>query len=125
MGEVYRAHDSKLRRDVALKVLPAAFAYDNDRMARFEREAYVLASLSHPNIASIFGIEDSGDARALVMELVDGATLAETLAKGAMPLEEALHVARQIADAIQDAHDLGVIHRDLQPRNLHITPDRA
>ncbi|HEV2202852.1 MAG TPA: protein kinase [Bryobacteraceae bacterium] len=125
MGEVYRAQDTKLRRDVALKVLPAAFAHDADRMTRFEREARVLASLSHPNIASIFGIEDSGVARALVMELVDGATLAEMLTRGPLPLEEALHVARQMADAIEYAHDRGVIHRDLKPANVKITPDGA
>jgi len=125
MGEVYRAQDTKLRRDVALKVLPAAVAHDADRMTRFEREARLLASLSHPNIASIFGIEDSGDSRALVMELVEGPTLAERIAHGAIPLDEALDIARQIADAIEYAHERGVIHRDLKPANVKITPDGA
>ncbi len=122
MGEVSRAHDTKLRRDVALKVVPPAFASDPERMGRFEREAYVLASLSHPNIASIYGIEESGDTRALVMELVEGPTLAERIQPGRIPLEEALEIARQLADAIEYAHERGVIHRDLKPANIKITP---
>src|SRR5579863_10469784 len=123
MGEVSRAHDTKLRRDVALKVLPPAFASDPERMGRFEREAYVLASLSHPNIASIHGIEESGATRALVMELVEGPTLAERIQPGPIPLQEALEIARQVVDAIEYAHDHGVIHRDLKPANIKITPD--
>src|SRR5580704_1574960 len=113
MGEVYRARDTKLDRDVAIKVLPAALAQDPERLARFEREAKVLASLNHPNIAQIYGIED----RALVMELVDGQTL-----RGPLPLETALNYARQIADALEAAHDKNIIHRDLKPANIMITP---
>ena len=123
MGEVSRAHDTKLRRDVALKVVPPAFTSDPERMARFEREAHVLASLSHPNIASIYGIEESGDTRALVMELVEGPTLAERIQPGPIPLEEALEIARQMVAAIEYAHDHGVIHRDLKPANIKITPE--
>ena len=118
MGEVYRAHDTKLGRDVAIKVLPPAFADDVLRMARFEREAHVLASLNHPNIAAIYGIEQG----ALVMELVAGSTLAERLAAGAVPIEEALPIARQIAEGLEAAHDHGVVHRDLKPANVKITP---
>ncbi|HEV2423894.1 MAG TPA: protein kinase [Terriglobia bacterium] len=149
MGEVYRATDTKLGRDVALKVLPENFANDADRMARFQREAQVLASLNHPNIAAIYGLEESGGVRALVMELVEGPTLAErlsaapaiarysraagnpavssagTVAMRASPLrvEEALHIARQIAGALEYAHDRGIIHRDLKPANVKITPE--
>ena len=123
MGEVSRAHDTKLRRDVALKVVPPAFTSDPERMARFEREAHVLASLSHPNIASIYGIEESGDTRALVMELVEGPTLAERIQPGPIPLEEALEIARQMVAAIEYAHEHGVIHRDLKPANIKITPE--
>ena len=112
MGAVYRATDTKLNRDVAIKVLPPAFAQDSDRMARFEREAQVLASLNHPNIAAIYGIELG----ALVMELVDGETL-----QGPLPLETALNYARQIAEALEAAHDKGIIHRDLKPANVMIT----
>jgi len=101
MGEVYRASDTKLHRDVAIKLLPEVFASDPDRMARFSREAQVLASLSHPNIAAIHGLEDSGGRRALVMELVEGETLAERLKKGPLPLEEALGIARQVAEALE------------------------
>ena len=118
MGEVWRATDTKLNRDVAIKVLPEAFANDPDRMARFTREAQVLASLNHPNIAAIYGVEE----RALVMELVDGQTLAERMARGAMPLDEALPIAGQIADALEYAHERGVVHRDLKPANIKITP---
>ena len=123
MGEVSRAHDTKLRRDVALKIVPPAFTSDPERMGRFEREAHVLASLSHPNIASIFGIEESGATRALVMELVEGPTLAERIQPGPIPLQEALEIARQVVAAIEYAHDHGVIHRDLKPANIKITPD--
>jgi serine/threonine protein kinase len=123
MGEVYRARDTKLGRDVALKVLPDALARDQERLARFEREAKVLASLNHPNIAQIYGVEDSGDVRALVMELVPGATLGDRIKTGALPLSDALVVAKQIADALEAAHDRGVIHRDLKPANVMHTPD--
>src|SRR5437899_7767857 len=114
MGEVYRATDTKLGRDVAIKVLPEAFAEDADRMARFEREAQVLASLNHPNIAAIYGIEQN----AIVMELVEGEDLQTPL-----PLETALDYARQIADALEAAHEKGIIHRDLKPANIMITPE--
>jgi len=118
MGEVYRATDTKLRRDVAIKVLPQAFVEDPERLARFEREAQLLAQLQHPNIASIYGIEDSGDTKALVMELVEGPTLAERLESGSIPLKESLSLARQIAEALEEAHEKGIIHRDLKPQNI-------
>jgi len=121
MGEVYRANDSKLNRDVAVKVLPEVFAANADRMARFEREARVLASLNHPNIASIYGLEESGRLRALVMELVKGRTLAERIMTGPIPEGEALSIARQIGEAVEYAHGLGIIHRDLKPANIMIT----
>ena len=121
MGEVYRARDTRLGRDVALKVLPHAFTADADRLARFEREARALAAMNHPNIATIHGIEDSDGVRALVMELVDGSTLAERLARGPLPLPEALAVARQILDALDAAHEKGIIHRDLKPANVKVT----
>jgi serine/threonine-protein kinase len=119
MGAVYRATDTKLGREVALKVLPEAFASDPDRLARFTREAQVLASLNHPNIAAIYGVED----RTLVMELVEGPTLAERIAEGPVPLEEALEIARQIGDALEAAHEKGVVHRDLKPANIKVTPE--
>ena len=125
MGEVYRASDTKLNRDVALKVLPDAFTRDPDRLSRFKREAQVLASLNHPHIAAIYGLEDSSGARALVMELVEGPTLAERIARGPIPLDEALAIARQIADALATAHDHGVIHRDLKPANIKVRSDGA
>jgi serine/threonine-protein kinase len=123
MGEVYKARDVKLNRDVALKVLPDAFTRDPDRLARFKREAQVLASLNHPNIASIYGFEDSSDIDALVLELVEGPTLADRIVKGAMPLGEALAIARQIAVALEAAHEQGIIHRDLKPANIKLRPD--
>src|SRR5437870_3938838 len=119
MGEVYRATDTKLGREVAIKILPESFAHDRDRMARFAREAQVLASLNHPNIAAIYSVED----RALVMELVEGPTLAERMANGAVPLPEALDIARQMADALEAAHEKGVVHRDLKPANVKVNPD--
>jgi len=119
MGAVYRATDTKLNRDVAIKILPDAFAGDAERMARFAREAQVLASLNHPNIAAIYGTEE----RALVMELVEGPTLAERLAGGPISVPEALSIARQIADALEAAHDKGIVHRDLKPSNVKITPE--
>jgi serine/threonine-protein kinase len=123
MGEVYRARDTKLGREVALKVVPEAFAQDAQRMTRFQREAQVLASLNHPNIAAIYGLEESGGVRALVMELVEGPTLADRLERGALPLEDALSVARQIAEALEAAHEEGITHRDLKPANVKVTHD--
>ena len=118
MGEVYRAHDTKLKRDVAIKVLPAAFTEDRERLARFEREAQLLAQLHHPNIASIFGLEDSDGSRALVMELVEGPTLAERLEQGGLPFNECLSISLQIAQALEEAHEKGIVHRDLKPQNV-------
>jgi len=124
MGEVYRARDSRLGRDVAIKVLPAAFTSDADRLARFEREARVLASLNHPNVASIYGLEESAGIRALVLELVEGETLADLLhARGRLGVDETLAIARQIAAALDAAHERGIVHRDLKPANIKITPD--
>ena len=123
MGEVYRAADSKLGRDVALKVILQEFAQDTQLMARFQREAQVLASLNHTNIASIYGLEDSGGMRALVMELVEGPTLADRIREGAVPLEEALPIAKQIAEALEYAHEHGIVHRDLKPANIKLTHD--
>ena len=123
MGEVYRAHDTTLNRDVAIKVLPDAFADDPERLARFQREAEVLASLNHPNIAQIHGLEESDGVRALVLELVEGPTLADRIAQGAIPLDEALPIAKQIAEGLEAAHEAGVIHRDLKPANIKVTPD--
>ena len=120
MGEVYRATDPKLRREVAIKVLPAAFTDDPERLARFEREAQLLAQLQHPNIAAIYGLEESGGTRALVMELVDGLTLAERLESGPLSLDDALSIARQIAEALEEAHDKGIVHRDLKPANIKL-----
>ncbi|MGA9882468.1 MAG: protein kinase [Candidatus Acidiferrales bacterium] len=125
MGEVYRAHDSKLGRDVAIKVLPDAFARDSERMARFQREAKLLASLNHPNIAAIYGFEDSGATHALVMELVEGPTLADRLKAGPIPIDEALRIAKQICEALEYAHERGIVHRDLKPANVKVTPDDA
>src|ERR1700745_2119806 len=123
MGEVYRAADSKLGRDVALKVILPEFAQDTQLMARFQREAQVLASLNHTNIASIYGLEDSGGMFALVMELVEGPTLADRIKEGAIPLEEALPIAKQIAEALEYAHERGIVHRDLKPANIKVTQD--
>jgi len=118
MGEVYRARDTRLNRDVALKVLPDLFARDAERMARFEREAQVLASLDHPNIATLYGMEESGEVRALVMQLVEGETL-----RGPLAVEEALPLARQITEALEYAHERGIVHRDLKPANAMVTPE--
>ena len=123
MGQVYRATDTQLGRDVALKILPDAFAADPDRLARFQREAQVLASLNHPNIAQIHGIETSDYTQALVLELVEGPTLADRIAKGPIPLDEALPIAKQIAEALEAAHEAGVIHRDLKPANIKVRED--
>ena len=125
MGEVYRAQDSKLGRDVALKVVPETFALDADRMTRFQREAKVLASLNHPNIASIHGLEDSGSTPALVMELVEGPTLADRIKAGAIPIDDALRIAKQIGEGLEYAHERGIVHRDLKPANVKVTSDDA
>src|SRR5689334_16229726 len=119
MGEVYRARDTRLDRDVAIKALPSQFASDPERLARFEREAKVLAALNHPNIAAIYGLED----RAIVMELVEGPTLADRIATGALPLDESLKIAAQIADALEAAHEKVVVHRDLKPANVKVRHD--
>ncbi len=123
MGDVYRARDTKLGRDVAIKVLPEAFAGDSDRVARFEREAQLLAALNHPHIAAIYGLEQSGSTKFLVLELVEGESLADRLQAGALPVEEAVAVALQTADALQAAHDKGIIHRDLKPGNIMLTAE--
>jgi len=123
MGEVYRARDSKLNRDVAIKVLLPAVAHDPDRLARFSREAQVLASLNHPNIAHIYGVEEASGVTALVMELVEGEDLSQRIARGPIPLDEALPIARQIAEALEAAHDLGIVHRDLKPANIKLRSD--
>src|SRR4030095_1633435 len=123
MGDVWRARDPKLGREVALKVLPDAFALNVDRSARFEREAKVLASLNHPHIAALFGFEEAAGRHFLVRELGEGETIAERLRRGPMSVDEALKVARQIADALEAAHEKGIVHRDLTARNLKITPD--
>src|SRR6478672_2066430 len=128
MGEVYRARDTKLHRDVAVKILPSALAADPDRLARFEREAQTLAALNHPHIAQIFGLVDlpagaAGSGSALVMECVEGEDLAQRLSRGALPVDEALPIARQIAEAFEAAHERGIVHRDLKPANLKVAPD--
>ena len=131
MGEVYRARDTKLGRDVAIKVLPHEFTSDPERLARFAREARVLATLNHPHIGAIYGFEDSpaspdsgqSAVRALVLELVEGETLADRIARGALPVDEALSYARQIAAALDAAHEKGIVHRDLKPANIKVTPE--
>ena len=123
MGEVFRARDTKLGRDVAIKTLPDAFMADPERLARFEREARVLASLSHPHIGAIYGVEEVDGVRGIVLELIEGDTLAERLSTSHLSTAEALAVARQVADALDAAHDRGIIHRDLKPANIKLTPD--
>ncbi len=124
MGEVYQAHDTKLGRDVAIKVLPEAFAHDPERLSRFQREAKTLASLNHPNIAHIYGLEENGGSSYLVMELVPGDTLADRIKRdGAIPVVEALGIAKQIAEALEAAHEKGIVHRDLKPANIKVTPE--
>src|SRR5579862_3266989 len=123
MGEVYRARDTKLDRDVAIKVLPQVLARDPERLARFEREAKVLASLDHPNIGHIHGIVDSEDSHGLVLALIEGPTLADQIALGPLPLDDALSIAKQIIEALEYAHDRGVVHRDLKPANIKITSE--
>jgi serine/threonine protein kinase len=125
MGEVYLAHDVRLGRYVAIKILPDQFSSDSQRMARFEREAKVLASLNHPNIAAIYGLEESNHIPALVMELVDGPTLADRIKQGALPREDALPIAKQIAEALEYAHERTIIHRDLKSANVKIAPNGA
>lgn len=115
MGEVYRARDTRLDRDVALKILPEFFAADPDRLMRFEREAKTLAALNHPHIAQIHGVEESAGVRALVMELVEGEDLAQRISRGAIPVDESLPIMRQVADALEAAHEGGIVHRDLKP----------
>src|SRR5665213_3031965 len=123
MGEVYRARDTTLKRDVALKVLPATFLRDPERMARFQREAEVLASLDHPNIGHIYGIVDAEASRALVLALIEGPTLESRIGAGPIPLDEAVAISKQIIEALEYAHDRGVVHRDLKPANVKITPE--
>src|SRR6202162_125915 len=123
MGEVYRAHDTKLARDVAIKVLPANFVNDPERLSRFQREARMLAALNHANIATIYGLEQSSEVTCLVMELVSGETLAERVKAGPLPIEEALKIAVQIAEALEAAHEKSIIHRDLKPANVKVTPE--
>jgi len=123
MGEVYRARDTRLDREVAVKVLPEAVACDTQRMARFEREAKVLASLNHTNIAHLYGIEESNGTRALVMEMVAGQDLAKRIHQGPIAVEEALPIAKQIAEGLEYAHDRGIIHRDLKPANVKLTAE--
>src|SRR5215470_3781947 len=122
MGVVFRAHDTKLQRDVALKLLPDHFADDPDRLVRFQREAQILASLNHPNIAQIHGLEESDNILCIVMELVEGETLQDRLKRGSIPVDESLRIAKQIAEGVEAAHERGVIHRDLKPANIKIAP---
>src|SRR5439155_19808072 len=123
MGQVYRARDSRLNRDVAIKILPDHFAADADRLARFTREAQTLAALNHPNIAHMYGLEEAGGVRALVMELVEGEDLAEQMRRGPIPIDAAVDIARQIAEALEAAHEQGIVHRDLKPANIKVRPD--
>src|SRR3954471_335194 len=123
MGEVYRAMDTNLKRQVAIKVLPGSVAADAERLARFQREAEILAALNHPNIAHVHGLEKSGGTVALVMELVEGPTLADRIGTGAVPIDEALPIAKQIAEALEAAHEQGIIHRDLKPANIKVRDD--
>jgi eukaryotic-like serine/threonine-protein kinase len=123
MGEVYRARDTRLNRDVAIKILPDSVVHDPDRLARFEREAKVLAALNHALIAHVYGLEESNGRRAIVMELVEGSTLEARIAQGPIPVPEVLHIARQLAEALETAHELGIVHRDLKPGNLRLTAD--
>ena len=123
MGQVYQATDTQLKRQVALKILPDAFSADPERLARFQREAEVLASLNHPNIAQIHGLEEADGVRALVLELVEGPTLAGRIKQGPIPVDEALPIAKQIAEALEAAHEAGVIHRDLKPANVKVKDD--
>src|SRR5215471_1720166 len=122
-GEVYRAKDKKLKREVAIKILPDEFSSNHDRLTRFQREAEVLASLNHPNIAAIYDLETHDRSQFQVLELVDGETLADRIARGPFPVEDALNIAKQIAEALEAAHEKGIIHRDLKPGNVKLTPE--
>src|SRR6187455_2373510 len=123
MGEVYRARDSRLDRDVAIKILPEAFAHDAERVGRFQREAKMLASLNHPHIAAIYGLEEGAGLHLLVMELVEGHDLSQRIARGPIPIDEALPIATQVAEALEAAHEEGIIHRDLKPANIKVRAD--
>src|SRR5258705_3879487 len=123
MGEVYRARDPRLNRDVAIKILPQAFLLDVDRLSRFKREAHILASLNHPNIAAIYGLEEQNGLRGLVLELVEGPTIADRIALGPIPIDEAVAIARQVAEALEVAHERGIVHRDLKPANIKVTDE--
>src|SRR5262247_3301686 len=123
MGEVYRARDLKLKREVAIKILPEEFSHDPDRVTRFQREAEVLASLNHPNIASIYDLLEAKGTLYLVLELIDGETLADRIQRGPIPVEEALDIAKHLCEALEAAHEKGIIHRDLKPANVKLTPD--
>ena len=123
MGEVYRARDLKLKREVAIKILPEEFAHDGDRVSRFQREAEVLASLNHPNIAAIYDLQQQNETRFLVLELVEGETVADRIQRGPIPVDEALDIAKNICEALEAAHERGIIHRDLKPANVKITSD--
>jgi len=123
MGEVYRATDTNLKRSVAIKVLPLSVAFDVERLSRFQREAEVVAALNHPNIAAIYGLEKAAGMTALVMDLVEGPTLADRIAQGPMPIDDALRIAKQIATAIAAAHEQNIVHRDLKPSNIKVRPD--
>src|SRR5947209_14092749 len=123
MGEVYRARDLKLKREVAIKILPEEFSRDPDRVSRFQREAEVLASLNHQNIAAIYDLQEAEGSRFLVLELVEGETLAERIQRGRIPFDEALQIAKSICEALEAAHEQGIVHRDLKPANIKITPD--
>ena len=120
---MYRARDTKLKRDVAIKILPAEFSRDNERTSRFQREAEVLASLNHPNIAAIYDVQQANDIRLLVLELVDGETLADRILRGPIPIDEALEIGRHICEALEAAYEKGIVHRDLKPANVKVTPD--
>src|SRR5262245_51963701 len=123
MGEVYRARDTKLKREIAIKILPDEFSRDADRASRFQREAEVLASLNHPNIAAIYDLAEANGTRFLVLELVEGETLADRIQRGPISVEDSLNIARSICEALEAAHERGIIHRDLKPANVKITPD--
>src|SRR5215468_10418695 len=123
MGEVYRARDAKLKRDVAIKILPNEFSRDPDRVSRFQREAEVLASLNHPNIAAIYDFQEANGSWFLILELIEGETLADRIARGPIPVADALEIAKDICEALEAAHEKGIIHRDLKPANVKITPD--
>src|SRR5215469_8903099 len=123
MGEVYRARDTKLKREVAIKTLPEEFSRDPERLARFQREAEALAALNHPGIAHVYGLEESANTRCIVMELVEGETLQQRLTRGAIPVDEALQIAKQIAEALEAAHERGIVHRDLKPGNIMLAQD--